>query len=151
MAGIGKKLCIYFIFIWMIVMSGCKSVREPDLYGTYVAEGAIFSGKATLVLDPNGKYYQQIIFTADTKTITQQGNWRYDSKNKEVVLVNAIHSIANPGTYSKLPHPEEFNAPFPGDVRYEVNRYSPWFCKWGRIKIGSYEYILYIKEKSFMK
>jgi len=122
MVRVGKKLCICFIFILMIMISGCRPVKEAELYGTYITKYP-FGGTEKLVLYSNGEYSQEVnvVVGNNSKTITNKGRWKYNLATRHLTLDKAL--VVDNG-FGKLK--EDYNIPFSGSVMQQVSRFSPW-------------------------
>jgi len=116
-----KITYIYFIFILMIMIPGCKQIKEEDLYGTWVAKYPF--GTEKLVLYSNGEYYQHVnvIFNGISKSTTNKGRWKYDIQDRNITLENAL--VVDDG-FGKLK--KDYNIPYVGYIVSPVSKLFPW-------------------------
>ena len=131
-----KKLICLSLLVAMI--SGCESteISESELYGTYIAEHSF--GEEKLVLNSDGTYVQEVTIENDPKPVLQKGKWKYSSSEQRMRLFKALFLADGLGELNK-----EYNKPI-GVISLPVVK--PF--SWSRIKMGSCEGVLYIKQEN---
>jgi hypothetical protein len=109
-----------------IAGSSCKFVKDRvELLGTYVLTERDYT--ATLQLQDNGQYIQDVEFRSDSKRERFAGSWKYDAPRASVVLEGSLLVDEDVGSTEARPKRHQ------GVVILPAER---WF---GRIRLGSQE------------
>ena len=73
------------LLLALLLQHGCwRELHETDLQGTWVAEYPF--GTVTLVLQPGGRYVEEVRIKDPERIIQHSGDWRYEPRSGSLLL-----------------------------------------------------------------
>jgi hypothetical protein len=121
-----------WIGLLVLGLSGCggKSIDKSDLPGVYLADFGFATD--TLIIKPDGRFFQTVIIKSDGRKVTKNGFWRFLSKNRSIVLEQNYMLVID-GFSKMVPNFDRpnTNAAIIGPVR----------CRFGRLEIGGDDWL----------
>lgn len=138
-----KLLILIISTVCVLTITSCgRSITQLDLIGKYELKHkfirAVSSLKETLVLKPNGEFFQEVEVEVNGKkrSASTTGTWTFTPKDNRIMLKNYLTVLDG---YEKFR--ENFDKP-------EVASFPVLFTLFGELKIESGETMSYRKIKS---